>query len=202
MARYTQPKLKLSRKVGTDLNLKTNPVKVGRRIGILPGFHGRKGRRKLSDFGTQLLEKQKVRIMYGVLEKQFSNYFAKASKKPKATGSGLLSLLERRLDNVVYRLGMAPTRAAARQLVSHGNVRVNDEKVTIPSYQVTIGEVIRLSDKASKIPYISELLQVKDHKSPAWLERKQAVGKVVKYPEREDIPEQINEQLIVEYYSK
>lgn len=202
MARYTQPRTKLMRKIGTDVGLKTNPVKVSRRLGVLPGFHGRKGRRKLSDYGTQLLEKQKVRIMYGILEKQFVNYFEKASRNPKATGAALLVLLERRLDNVIYRLGLAPTRAAARQLVSHGNVKVDNAKVSIPSYQVKPGQVVQLTDKASKIPYISTLLSEKNVGVPAWLERKQGVGKVVRMPERDDMSEQINEQLIVEFYSK
>jgi len=201
MARYTQPSNKLMRKIGVDLNLKTNPLKTARRLNVLPGFHGRRGRRKISDFGVQLLEKQKVRIMYGVLEKQFRSYFEKASRNPKATGAALLILLERRLDNTVYRLGLAPTRAAARQLVSHGNVSINNKKLTIPSYQVKVGDTVNLSERAVKIPYIAELLKEKQGQ-PAWLERKQAIGKVNRLPERDDIPEQINEQLIVEFYSK
>lgn len=202
MARYTQPRTKLMRKIGLDLGLRTSSAKVARRLSVLPGFHGRKGRRKLSDFGTQLLEKQKVRIMYGVMEKQFSNYFVKAASNPKATGAALLALLEQRLDNVVYRLGLAPTRAAARQLVTHGNVKVNNRKLSIPSYQVKIGDVVSLSDKGARIPYVAELLESKNLAVPSWLERKASAGKVVKQPEREDITEQINEQLIVEYYSK
>ena len=202
MARYTQPSNKLMRKVGTDLGLKSNPLKVARRLNVLPGFHGRRGRRKMSDFGTQLLEKQKVRILYGVLEKQFRNYFEKAASSDEVTGVALLSLLERRLDNVIYRLGFAPTRAAARQLVSHGNVRVNGKKVSIPSYQVRVEEVVNLSDKAMKIPYIAELIKEKNQGIPSWLERKLSVGKIARMPEREDISEPINEQLIVEFYSK
>lgn len=201
MARYTQPKNKLMRKVGTDLNLKSNPLKTARRLNILPGFHGRRGRRKVSDYGVQLLEKQKVRVLYGVLEKQFQRYFEKAARNPQATGAALLILLERRLDNVVYRFGFAPTRAAARQLVSHGNVRVNNQKVTIPSYQVRSGDVVSLTDKATKIPYVAEIIKEKQG-LPGWLERKQSIGKVNRLPERDDIAEQINEQLIVEFYSK
>lgn len=189
------------RKVGTDLGLRTNPVKVAKRLNVLPGFHGRKGRRKISDYGKQLLEKQKARIAYGILEKQFRNYFNKASKNPTATGSALLTLLERRLDNTVYRLGLAPTRASARQLVSHGNVRVNDQKVTIPSFQVSVDDVISLSTKATKIPYIAETIKEKKG-TPSWLQRKSAVGKVTRLPAREDITEDINEQLIVEFYSR
>lgn len=202
MARYTQPKIKLMRKIGLDLGLKSNPVKVAKRIAVLPGFHGRKGRRKVSDYGTQLLEKQKVRIIYGVMEKQFQGYFEKASKNPTATGSALLSLLERRLDNVVYRLGFVPTRAAARQLVGHGNVQVNGVKTTVPSYSVSQGDTITLSATAVKIPYIAELLKAKNTGTPAWLEKKAAAGLVSRLPEREDVTEEINEQLIVEYYSK
>lgn len=202
MARYTSPRVKLMRKVSTDLGLKSNPVKTARRLTVLPGFHGRRGRRKISDYGAQLQEKQKVRIMYGILEKQFSNYFVKASQNPKATGAALLTLLERRLDNVVYRLGMAPTRAAARQLVSHGNVLLNDNKASIPSMQVKKGDVVKLTDKAKKIPYIAEILNEKNASIPAWLERKQDAGKVVRMPERDDVTEPINEQLIVEFYSK
>lgn len=202
MARYIGPKNKLMRKVGTDLNLRTNAAKVARRLAILPGFHGRRGRRKLSDYATQLLEKQKVRILYGVMEKQFHKYYVKAAAGTENTGVVLLSLLERRLDNVVFRLGLAPTRAAARQLVSHGNVKVNDQKVTIPSFSVSIDDVITLTQKAQSIPYIAELLKQKQQGIPAWLDRKHAVGKIVRHPEREDIAEPINEQLIIEYYSR
>jgi len=202
MARYSGPKNKLMRKVGVDLGLRTNSVKVAKRLNVLPGFHGRKGRRKISDFGTQLLEKQKVRIIYGVLEKQFRGYFSKAAKNPKATGAALLTLLERRLDNTVYRLGLSPTRNAARQLVAHGNVKVNDKKVTIPSYSVNKDDVITLSSTALKIPYIDEHLKNKNLGIPTWLKRQASVGKVSRLPERDDITEEINEQLIVEYYSR
>ena len=202
MARYTGPRNKRMRKVGADLGLRTNPVKVAKRLNVLPGFHGRKGRRKISDYGSQLLEKQKVRILYGVLEKQFRNYFNKAAKIPKATGAALLILLERRLDNVIYRLNFAPTRAAARQLVSHGNVLVNGNKVNIPSYSVNSGDVVTLSSTASKIPYIAECIKDKNKGVPQWLERKASAGHIKNLPEREDITEQINEQLIVEFYSR
>jgi small subunit ribosomal protein S4 len=202
MARYTQPKTKLMRKVGTDLSLKSNPLKVARRINVLPGFHGRRGRRKVSDYGQQLLEKQKVKFLYGILEKQFRNYFEAAASTKEITGTALLVSLETRLDNVIYRLGMAPTRAAARQLVSHGNAKVNDKKISIPSYHVEVGDVISLTERATKIPYIAELLKQKDKGISPWLERKQNFGKIARMPEREDIVEDINEQLIVEYYSK
>lgn len=202
MARQTEPKIKLMRKVGTDIGLKSNTMKVARRIGILPGFHGRRGRRKVSDYGQQLLEKQKVRIMYGVVEKQMRRYYEKAVASSEATGVVLLMALEQRLDNVLYRLGLTPTRAAARQLINHGNVLVNNQKLSIPSYQVKVDDVISLSDTGARIPYIAELLKADVQGIPGWLKRKQAVGTITRKPEREDIPEQINEQLIVEYYSK
>ena len=203
MARYTGPKNKLARKVGQDLGLKTNALKVARRLNLRPGQHGRRMRRKVSDYGVQLMEKQKVRFIYGVQEKYLVKTYKLAMKDPTATGAGLLKLLEQRLDNVVYRLGFAPTRAAARQIVTHGHVLVNDKKVDIASYQVSIGETIRLDDKAAKIPYIAELLGEKGAaQPPKWLERKATVGTVTALPEREDITEGIEEQLVVEYYSR
>lgn len=202
MARNTGAKTKLMRRVGQDLGLKSNPLKAAKRINVPPGMHGRKGKRKVSEYGLQLLEKQKARTIYGVLEKQFHRYYVKATRHSEATGSALLSLLERRLDNVVYRLGLAPTRAAARQLVNHGNVRVNDQKVSIPSYSVKVNDVITLTDTATNIPYIAELLKDKDLSIPKWLNRKAGAGQVVRLPEREDVTEDISEQLIVEYYSR
>ncbi len=202
MARYTGSRNKRMRKIGVDLGLRTNPIKVAKRIQVLPGSHGRRGRRKISDYGIQLLEKQKVRIIYGILERQFRRYLNTAAKNPTATGSALLTLLERRLDNTIYRLGLAPTRAAARQLVTHGNVRVNDKKVSIPSYSVVRDDIISLSTKALKIPYIVEHLKNKNIGIPKWLERKAVIGKVTRLPLREDITEDINEQLIVEFYSR
>jgi small subunit ribosomal protein S4 len=202
MARYIGPKNKLMRKIGLDLGLQQNSIKVAKRIAILPGVHGKKGRRKMSGFGIQLLEKQKVKIIYGVLEKQFRRYFTMAAKNPQATGSVLLSLLERRLDNTVYRLGFAPTRAAARQLVAHGNVKVNGRKLDIPSYTTIVGDIITLTDTGAKIPYIAEFIKQKTQGIPTWLDRQGAAGKVTRLPVREDISEDINEQLIVEYYSK
>jgi small subunit ribosomal protein S4 len=201
MARYTGPKNKLARKVGEDLNLKTNALKSNKRIMIRPGQHGNKNRKKLSDYGTQLKEKQKVRFLYGVLEKQLRRLYEKASKNPTATGSALLSLLERRLDNVIYRLGWAPTRAAARQLVGHGHVLVNGKKVSIPSYQVNVKDVLGLKSSATRVPVVAALVK-EDISTPAWLERKSSVGSVIRLPERTDVKEVIEEQLIVEYYSR
>lgn len=203
MARYTGPKNKKARRLGVDLGLKTSGVKLERRIGTPPGAHGRKGgNRKVSDYGVQLAEKQKAKNIYGILERQFKKYYVEASKNPLATGEVMLSLLERRLDNCVYRLGFAPTRSSARQLVSHGNVMVNGKKLNIPSYKVKLNDVISLSKTATEIPYIKVLLADKEKESAAWLDRKAALGKVIRLPIRSDIIEAINEQLIVEFYSR
>lgn len=202
MANYNGPKNRKSRRAGIDLGFKVNVAKVARRVNIPPGQHGRKGARKLSDYGIQLREKQKVKWLYGIMEKQFHRYFEQATKTPGATGSELLRLLEQRLDNVVYRLGLAPTRAAARQMVVHGHVQVNQKKVDRPSYQVSPGETIQLSDKALKIPVIAGLLSEKGKNIPSWLERQAAVGRVKATPNRDHIDVDINEQLIVEYYSR
>jgi small subunit ribosomal protein S4 len=201
MARYAGAKQRLQRQIGEDLGLKTNALKVARRINLRPGQHGTK-RRKLSDYGVQLKEKQKVKYMYGVLEKQLHRLYSQASKNPLATGAALLSFLERRLDNVVYRLGWAPTRAAARQLVTHEHVTVNDRRMNVPSYSVKVNDVIRLKDKAAKIPAVAELLKEEAKAVPGWLERKATVAKVQRFPEREDVTEVIDEQLIVEFYSR
>ena len=138
MSRYTGPKNKLARKVGEDLGLRSNAVKVAKRLSLRPGQHGAKGRRKVSDYGVQLKEKQKMKYMYGVTEKQLRGLYSEAANSTLATGEQLLSFLERRLDNVIYRLGWAPTRASARQLVAHGHVSVEGKKVTIPSYRVSV----------------------------------------------------------------
>lgn len=202
MARYTGPKNKKARRFGVDLGLKSNPKSVERRIGTPPGAHGRKGSRKVSDYGIQLAEKQKAKIMYGILERQFKKYYTIASRDPLATGEVMLSLLERRLDNCVYRLAFVPTRAAARQLVSHGNVTVNGKKLNIPSYKVCVGDVISLSQTATNIPYVKSLLADKDKTPAPWLNKKAILGKVTRLPLRSDITEAINEQLIVEFYSR
>lgn len=201
MSRYTGPKNKLARRVGEDLSLKSNSVKVSRRLGIRPGQHGAKGRRKVSDYGTQLAEKQKLKYIYGVTEKQLRRLYGEASTSAVATGEGLLSNLERRLDNVVFRAGWALTRASARQLVSHGHVLVNGKKVTIPSYQIQVEDIVNLSEKIVKNPEMSE--RIKDSDSEIeWIETKQAVAKVARLPKRSDIKEPIQEQLVVEYYSR
>jgi len=168
---------------------------------VRPGQHGSKGRRKLSDYAVQLKEKQKIRYIYGLTEKQLRRVYDEASRSQLATGTQLLSLLERRLDNVIYRLGWAPTRASARQVVSHGHVQLNGRKMSVPSHQVNVNDVITLTSKANKIPVVHAGLE-EDAKVPAWLEKKQAAAKVIRYPEREDISEAIVEQLVIEYYSR
>ncbi|MCH7952066.1 30S ribosomal protein S4 [Patescibacteria group bacterium] len=202
MARYIGPKNKKARRIGKDLELTSAIQKVQRRLGVLPGQHGRRGRRKISDYGRQLLEKQRVKWTYGVLERQFRRYFKIALKKKGATGEELLRILESRLDNVIYRLALTPTRAMARQLITHGHARVDGVKVTTPSYLTKAGNVITLSDKAIKIPQVELLAKEKKPSIPAWLSRMAAVGKVDRLPDREEIDADITEQLIVELYSK
>lgn len=202
MSRHLGPKNKLARRANLDLNLKTNPAKLARRLNIPPGQHGRKGGKKPSDYGIQLREKQKVKWFYGVLEAQFRNYYEKATKNPAATGEELLRLLERRLDNVVYRLGLAPTRPAARQMIVHGHVIVNGQKIDRPSYQLKPGDTVTLTNQGLKIPAVKNLLDQKGLNPPGWLTKKAVVGKVVALPERADIQLDVNENLIVEYYSR
>jgi small subunit ribosomal protein S4 len=202
MARYTGPKNKLARRIGEDLGLKTNALKVTRRLSILPGQHGAKGRRKISNFGQQLKEKQKVKYIYGILEKQLKKVYQEASKNPTATGAAMLSLLERRLDNVIYRAGLAPTRAAARQLVSHAHFQVNGKKMTPPSYHVKVGDVVSIRSKSLKIPVLAESMNSETRSTANWIKAKGPVFTVESLPLRDDITERIDEQLIVEYYSR
>ena len=202
MARYTGPKNKKARRAGADLGLTTSTNKLQRRLNIPPGQHGRKRQRKVSDYGEQLAEKQKLKWMFGILERQFRLYYKKASKTKGATGKMLLMLLERRLDNVIYRLSLAATRNAARQLVTHGHARVNGKKITIPSYQTQRNEIVTLSPKALEFVQTKQLLAQKDVQIPKWLTRQAAVGKIMRLPERDDFGADINEQLIVEFYSR
>ncbi len=199
MARYTGPKDRLSRREGFDLFSKGAKLT---RLAVPPGVHGSTRARMPSQYGRQLREKQKVKRIYGILEKQFRKYVESALKTRGNTGEKLLILLEKRLDNVIYRLGFVPTRPAARQLVSHRHVLVNGKKVNIPSFQVSVGEVVGISDKAAEIPAIKQSMAEKDRKIPGWLEKKATLGKVVKEPSREDITEPISEQDIVEFYSR
>lgn len=206
MARYIGPKNRLARREGIDLDLKTvgsgAHTSLLRRLNIPPGQHAGRGRRKISEFALQLREKQRARRIYGILEKQFKRYFKQARKTQGATGAMLLTLLERRLDNVVYRLKLAPTRAAARQLIAHGHVFVDGNKVTIPSFQVRKDQVVTLKEQSLELPIIKKLLEEKDLTLPVWLTRQGPAGKIMRLPERDDIDTELNEQLIVEYYSR
>lgn len=200
MAKYNGPKDKLSRREGVDLFGKGAKLT---RLNILPGVHGPKGQtRAPSQYGRQLREKQKVKRLYGILEKQFKLYVTKAFKSKGNTGEALLVLLEKRLDNVVYRLGFSAARPMARQMVSHRHVLVNGKKINIPSYQVKVGDVLSLSDKISSTPVIKKLIAQEDVNVPSWLERKASFGKIVKNPVRDDITELVSEQDIVEFYSR
>ena len=201
MARYTGPKSKIARKLGEPI---FGEDKVLARKNYAPGQHGANKRRKLSEYGTQLREKQKAKYTYGVLERQFRNLFKKASSLKGVTGEVLLQLLESRLDNVVYRLGIAPTRAAARQIVLHRHIVVNGGVVNIPSYEVKAGDVIGVREKSKSLEVISDCLAGFNHSKYPWIEWDEASrsGKFLHLPERSDIPENIKEQLIVELYSK
>ncbi|MEJ2347796.1 MAG: 30S ribosomal protein S4 [Patescibacteria group bacterium] len=200
MARYTGPKDRLSRREGFDLFGKAAKLT---RLTVPPGVHGPKGmRRRPSQYGRQLREKQKAKRLYGVLERQFRGYVEKALKSRGNTSEALLSLLERRLDNVVFRLGFAPTRPGARQLVSHRQIFVDGKRVNIPSYQLKVGQTVTLTPKAMEIPAVKKILGVKNPKIPKWLERKAVVGKMKRLPTVDDVSEPISTQDIVEFYSR
>ena len=200
MAKYIGPKDRLSRREGFDLFGKGLKLT---RLAVTPGVHGPKGQMKAqSQYGKQLREKQKAKRLYGVSEKQFRRYMTEALKSKGNTADRFFTLLESRLDNVVFRLGLAKTRFQSRQLVSHRHVLVNGQKLNIPSYQVKIGDMITLTSKAMEIPTVKLLLGVEDIKIPGWLERKGPAGKITRLPAREDVLEPISEQDIIEYYSR
>lgn len=207
MARYLGPTCKLSRREGTDLFLKSaaRPLESKCKIDSAPGQHGASRRGRLSNYGLQLREKQKLRRMYGVLEKQFRNYYKKAAKRRGATGENLLKMLESRLDNVVYRMGFAATRAEARQLVSHKAIEVNGGQVTIPSYEVSAGDTVAVREKARKQMRIQSALEIAGQMGfPEWVEidEKKMTGTFKSVPERDEFLPDINENLVVELYSK
>jgi small subunit ribosomal protein S4 len=206
MAKYLGPKCKLSRREGTDLFLKSRARGLESKCNIekIPGQHGDK-RPRLSDYALQLREKQKLRRLYGILEKQFHGYYQKASRLKGSTGSNLLKLLECRLDNVVYRMGFAVTRAEARQLVSHKAILVNGSRVNVPSVQITANDVISIREKSRKQLRIKMALNIAaEYGFPTWVEvdisKMEGLFKTV--PDRQDLPSDINEQLVVELYSK
>ncbi len=206
MARYIGPKCKLMRREGTDLYLKGRGRSLENKCNLekIPGVHGER-RTRLSDYGIQLREKQKVRRTYGILEKQFRNYFKEAVRRPGSTGENLLQLLECRLDNVVYRMGYGTTRSESRQLVSHKAIMVNGSVVNIPSYQVKAGDIVSVREKAKKQTRIQDSVSVADQVGyPEWVEvdTKKLEGTFKAIPERDELPAEINESLIVELYSK
>lgn len=201
MARYIGPKTKIARRFGEPI---FGPDKILAKRNFPPGQHGVNRRKKTSEYGIQLAEKQKAKYTYGVLERQFRNLFEKASATKGITGEVLLQLLESRLDNVVYRLGIAPTRAAARQLVSHCHIVVDGEVVNIPSYSLKPGQIVGVRERSKSLEVIEGALSGFNHSKYAWLEWDgfSMSGKYLHIPERADIPENIKEQLIVELYSK
>ncbi|MEM8593364.1 MAG: 30S ribosomal protein S4 [Pseudomonadota bacterium] len=206
MARYLGPTCKLSRREGTDLFLKSGvrTLESKCKADTAPGQHGT-GRGRLSDYGVQLREKQKVRRTYGVLEKQFRNYYKEAARLKGATGENLLKLLEQRLDNVVYRMGFGSTRAESRQLVAHKSIMVNDQVVNIASYNVQPGDVVKLREKAKKQLRVQSSMELAAQRGrPEWItvDEKNLEGVFNQAPERSELPAEINENLIVELYSK
>ncbi|MBQ0712079.1 MAG: 30S ribosomal protein S4 [Porticoccus sp.] len=206
MARYLGPTCKLSRREGTDLFLKSGirPLESKCRADSIPGQHGQR-RSRLSDYGVQLREKQKVRRIYGVLEKQFSNYYKEAARLKGATGENLLQLLERRLDNVVYRMGFGSTRAESRQLVAHNAILVNGKKANIASFRVSEGDVVSIREKSKSQLRIQSAIQIAAQRSEIeWIEvdASKMEGTYKRVPDRSDLPAEINENLIVELYSK
>lgn len=207
MARYIGPKCKLSRREGADLMLKSRarPLDSKCKLDTPPGQHGARRQRRLSDYAIQLREKQKLRRIYGVLERQFRNYYKKADQKKGPTGENLLKLLECRLDNVVYRMGFGATRAEARQLVSHKAIQVNGQCVNIPSYQVKPEDLVAIREKSRKQARIQDSLSVAEQVGfPDWVDvdvtKMEGVFKTI--PDRDELPPDINEQLVVELYSK
>lgn len=200
MARYTGPKHRLARKVGINILDKTSNS-LARRLNVPPGIHGRRRRRRLSEFGEQMKEKQKAKMTYGLMEKQFKNLVQKVQKRKGDTQELIISLLETRLDNLVYRIGFAKTRNMARQLVSHGHVFVNGKKVNIPSYSVSEGDVISLSSKAEKNPKILEILKEEKEFLP-FVARAGLSGKLLRMPKLSDLQSPFDLRLIIEYYSR
>lgn len=207
MARYTGPRCKLMRREGLDLSLVSTRKSADAKckLAVKPGQHGAKSGAKTSDFGVQLREKQKIRRIYGILERQFRKYFAEADKKRGSTGENLLKLLESRLDNVVYRMGFGSTRAEARQLVSHGSITINGKRVNIPSCQVKAGDTVAVNEKSVKQVRIQEALSLSEQVGfPSWVDVniKKLEGLFKTAPERSELSSDMNEQLVVEFYSK
>lgn len=206
MIKEYSKKCRLCRSTGEKLFLKGErcftKCPIDRKGAVPPGQHGAKRRRKPSDYAVRLIEKQKLKRIYGIGERQLKNYFNKARKTKGSTGETMMQLLESRLDNLIYRLGFSPSRRMARQLVGHKQVLINGKPVNIPSYRVNASEVISLNSEALAIPTVKKMLEKKDFVIPKWVERKAAAGKFSRLPKRDEIDSNINEQLIVEYYSR
>lgn len=205
--RYTGPRNRIARREGIDLGLKTPGSKshasLLKKLNVPPGQKKARARRKISDYARQLREKQKLRYLFMVTERQLKKYFNEAVIKKGNTALYLGKFLEKRLDNLIFRAGFAPTRASARQLVAHGHMKVNDKVISIPSYQVKKGDIISFSnDNVIKIPYIEKMLQNKDIILPSWIERKATICKMVYEPTSEEINKQINLRLVIEHYSR
>lgn len=200
MARYTGPKRRLSRREGIPLFAK-DIKSMERKGAIPPGQHGLRGRRRTSEYGLQLREKQKAKRLFGLMERQFKKNVMQAFKVKGATGLALLQILECRIDNIVYKLGFTKSRAEARQFVSHGHILVDGKKVNIPSYQVKLGQTLALSAQMSDNTQVKKSLDAQET-LPEWLERQATVGKVLRIPNRDEMEKSINEQLIVEFYSR
>ena len=200
MARYTGPKHRLSRKEGVNLSDKTSQSLL-RRLNIPPGVHGKKRKKRLSEYGLQLREKQKAKTTYGLMEKQFKGIVQTVQKKKGDTKELIISLLETRLDNIVYRLGFAKSRYMSRQFVSHGHILVNGKKLTIPSYQVKVDDLVSLSAKMQKNPRVLEILEEKQDVLP-FLKKQGITGKLERMPKKEDLQVPFDLQLIIEYYSR
>jgi small subunit ribosomal protein S4 len=202
MARYTGPKHKIARRESANI-LEKESGSLQRRLNVPPGgIHGRKMKKRLSEYGQQLREKQKTKAIYGLLEKQFGNLVKMVSRKKGETGELLISLLETRLDNIIFRLGFAKTRAMARQMVGHGHVLVNNKKLNIPSYQVKLDDVVSLTPKAQKNAQVLTLLEEKDKVIIPFLKRQGISGKLVRMPQKDDVHAPFDLQLIIEYYSR
>jgi len=200
MARYTGPKHKLARREGINI-LDKSSASLMRRLNIPPGVHAKKGRRRASEYGTQLREKQKAKVMYGLFEKQFKQLVQTVSAQKGDTEELLLSLLERRLDNIVYRLGLAKSRMMARQIVVHGHVLVNSKRMTIPSYEVKLGDIISINQTMQKNPDIMKLFEEKTEIA-SFLEKKGPIGKLKRLPKADDIMPPFSTRQIIEYYSR
>jgi len=201
MARYTGPKHRLARREGVNILEKTSRS-LDRRLTIAPGVHGKKRARKLSEFGLQLREKQKLKRIYGLMEKQFERYIRLAEKSKSNTAEALVQLLETRLDNILYRLGLAKSRTMARQFVSHRHVLVNGKRVNIPSYRVKEDDVITLSSKILENPDVKALLEAEGISVPSYVAREGASGKLTRLPQQDEVVNPVDYQLVIEYYSR